>query len=537
VRSYSVFLLGTLVFFAVLLGWMAWARDADFDRHHRAVAQQTVSGLADELARNIANRKRMVQLFALEQRPLLSRLIRDPENTRLQGAVAEKLRDYFPDYFTYTLANPRGELYIEDFGEQIGRMCREDILTYARQHTNRPRIHPGPGVHHFDIMATLDVDNRAQILFVSFPVDLLANLLANVQRPQHDLYLVLPDHAPLIEVTARGSRNRLAREDYHLTPRERQRLLAHLPVAGTRWEVFDLARPDLFANFYRDLLTQSLLMFTPFLLFTLAMWWLFRRQERLRREAEIARDEFLATVSHELRTPLTAIHGALELIANGVTGPIGERTREMLQIACKNSDRLILLVNDLLDMRRVESGNLELDRQPIDLVSVIRRAIEENSSYLEQFQVRCRFDPDRDRIPVYGDRNRLIQVLTNLLSNAAKYGPDNEMVRIRTRCANGTVRVSVIDRGEGVPPEFRPRLFEKFTRHDASDTRTVSGTGLGLSIARAIVEAHGGRIGFFSYRSVGSTFYFELPLRERDAGRGTSGEERRQEDQAEGENR
>ncbi len=523
-RSYPLFLLGTLVFFAILLGWMAWGRYADFDRHHRTVARQTVSGLADELARNIAEHKRLVGLFAREQRPLLRRLIRHPESDDLRHAVAEKLREYFPGHFAFTLADPRGELYIEDFGERIGNLCRQDIVAYARGEANRPRIHPGPGVHHFDIMARLMIDGQPRILFVSFPADLLATLLANVQLPKHDLYLVLPGQPPLIEVTARGARTRLPRNDYHLTASERQRLLARLPVDGTRWEVFDLYHPRLFTAFFGALLAQSLLMFVPFLLFTLAMWWLFRRQERLRREAEIARDEFLATVSHELRTPLTAIHGALELIANGVSGPIGERTREMLRIACKNSDRLILLVNDLLDMRRLESGNLELDMQPVDLVAVIRRAIEENSSYLERFHVQCRFDPDREPIPVYGDRNRLIQVLTNLLSNAAKYGPDHETVRIRTRCADGTVRVSVIDRGPGVPPEFQPRLFEKFTRHDSADNRTISGTGLGLSIARAIVEAHGGRIGFYAYRSVGTTFYFELPIWERAEGRGTSGE-------------
>ncbi len=530
VRSYPLFLLGTLLFFAILLAWMAWARHADFNRHHRTVALQTAAGLADELAGNIDGHKRLVRLFAREQAPLLRRLVRNPDAPRLQRAVAEKLREYFPDHYAFTLAGPDGAPYLEEFGERIGPLCREDIIAYARRNTNRPRVHPGPGVHHFDILARIEIDGQPRILFVSFPVELLASLLANVQLPEHELYLVLPEPAPLIEVTAQGPRNRLPRTDYHLSAAEKQRLLARRPIVGTRWEIFVLARPDLFTTFSRDLLVQSLLMFIPFLLFTLAMWWLFRRQEQLRQEAEIARDEFLATVSHELRTPLTAIHGALELIANGITGPIGKRTREMVQIACKNSSRLSLLVNDLLDMRRLESGNLELDMQPVDLVWVIHRAIEENSSYLEQFQVRCQFEPDRAFIPVQGDRNRLIQVLTNLLSNAAKYGPDNETVRIRTRCAHGTVRVSVIDRGEGVPPEFRPRLFEKFTRHDSSDTRTVSGTGLGLSIARAIVEAHGGRIGFFAYRSVGTTFYFELPLRERDEERRTHDAENRRQD-------
>ncbi len=523
-RSYPLFLLGTLVFFAVLLVWMAWSRFEDFERHHRTVARQTVSGLADEVSRSIAGRKRLVQLFAREQRDRLLALIRDPDSPARHQAVSEKLREYFPDYFAFTLADPDGELYVEDFGEQIGGLCREDIREYARIRSNRPRIHPGPRVYHFDILARLDTGERPRILFVSFRAGLLAGILQNVQLPEHELYLVLPANPPLIEITARGARNRLTRDDYHLTADEQRRLMASLPVEGTRWQVIDLRRPGLYAGFARQLLLQSLLMFAPFLLFTLAMWWLFRRQERLRQEAEIARDEFLATVSHELRTPLTAIHGALGLVASGVTGPLDERTEDMVRIASRNSDRLILLVNDLLDMRRLESGNLELDWREIDLVDVIRQAIEENRSYLAQFQVSCEFEPDRPTIPVRGDRNRLIQVLTNLLSNAAKYGPSNETVRIRTRCSDGVVRVSVIDRGEGVPPEFRPRLFEKFARHDSSDARTVSGTGLGLSIARAIVEAHGGRIGFYSYRSVGTTFYFELPLQDRAEGRGTSGE-------------
>ena len=515
-RSYPLFLLGTLIFFAVLLIWMAWSRFEDFERHHRTVARQTVSGLADEVSHSITGRKRLVQLFAREQRDRLLALIREPDSPARHQAVSEKLREYFPDYFAFTLADPDGELYIEDFGERIGDLCREDIHAYARQHINLPRIHPGPRVYHFDVLARLDTDTRTRILFVSFRADLLASILQNVQMPEHELYLVLPGTPPLIEVTARGARNRLPRNDYQLTADEQHRLLASMPVEGTRWQVVDLRRPGLYAAFSRQLLLQSLLMFVPFLLFTLAMWWLFRRQERLRQEAEVARDEFLATVSHELRTPLTAIHGALGLIASGITGPLDERTMDMVRIARRNSDRLILLVNDLLDMRRLESGNLELNLRKINLVAVIRQAIEENQGYLAQFQVRCEFEPDRTSIPVQGDRNRLIQVLTNLLSNAAKYGPSNETIRVRTRCSGGVVRISVIDRGEGVPPEFRPRLFEKFARYDSSDARAVSGTGLGLSIARAIVEAHGGRIGFYSDRSVGTTFYFELPLVEPD---------------------
>lgn len=523
-RGYPLFLLGTLVFFAILLGWMAWSRFEDFDRHHRTVARQTLSGLADEIARSIANRKRLVLRFAEEQHARLTSLIHDPESTRRYRVVSGKLRKTFPDYFAFTLANPDGELYIEDFGEQVGDLCRQDIRDYARHRTNRPRIHPGPRVYHFDILARLDPGPRSRILFVSFQVDLLASILRNAQPPEHELYLVLPGDPPLIEVTDRGARNHLVRHDYHLTADEQRRLLASMPVAGTRWAVIDLHRPGLYRDFARQLLAQSLLMFAPFLLFTLIMWWLFRRQERLRQQAEVARDEFLATVSHELRTPLTAIHGALGLLASGTTGALDERASEMVRIARRNSDRLIRLVNDLLDMRRLESGNLELDVREIDLVTVIRQAIDENQGYLAQFGVTCTFEPDRESIPVRGDHDRLIQVLTNLLSNAAKYGPPNETVRIRTRCANGRVRVSIIDRGEGIPPEFRPHLFEKFARHDSSDARAVSGTGLGLSIARAIVQAHRGRMGFHSYHSVGTTFYFELPLQDRAEGRVASGE-------------
>jgi len=259
VRSYPLFLLGTLVFFAVLLFWMAWSRFEDFERHHRTVARQTVSGLADEVSRSIIERKRLVQLFATEQRDRLIALIREPDSPARHQAVSEKLREYFPDYFAFTLADPDGHLYVEDFGEQIGELCREDIRQYARHRANQPRIHPGPRVYHFDILARLDdTDDRPRILFVSFRADLLANILQNVQLPRHALYLVLPGNPPLIEITARGARNRLPREDYHLTPDEQRRLMASLSVQGTRWQVFDLRRPGLYADFARQLWLQSL---------------------------------------------------------------------------------------------------------------------------------------------------------------------------------------------------------------------------------------------------------------------------------------
>ncbi len=230
-----------------------------------------------------------------------------------------------------------------------------------------------------------------------------------------------------------------------------------------------------------------------------------------RKEVERLKDEFVSTVSHELRTPLTAVYGSLDLLASGVAGELPPEAQQLLKISHESTDRLVRLINDMLDLEKIASGKIEYRMQPQSLRPLVQQAIRDTAAYAEGLQVRLALAPGADaRVDV--DADRIVQVCVNLLSNAAKFSPTGDEVGVVVQPRGATVRVTVTDRGPGVPPEFQARVFERFAQADASDSRAKGGTGLGLSICRSIVEAHGGTIDFASQPGLGTEFWFELPV-------------------------
>ncbi len=229
-----------------------------------------------------------------------------------------------------------------------------------------------------------------------------------------------------------------------------------------------------------------------------------------RREADRAKKEFISTVSHELRTPLTSIRGSLGLLAGGVTGELPKQAEGLVEIALRNSERLVLLVNDILDLERFESGRMEFRPEVAELAPLVESALASNRAYASQYGVSFLF---RDFVPgarVRLDRDRLAQVLANLLSNAAKFSPRGETVTVAANRLGEKLRLSVSDRGPGIPEEFRSRIFHRFQQADSSDARHKAGSGLGLSISKAIVEKLGGQIGFETEPGAGTTFFVDL---------------------------
>lgn len=230
-----------------------------------------------------------------------------------------------------------------------------------------------------------------------------------------------------------------------------------------------------------------------------------------RHKIDKMKNEFISTISHELRTPLTAIRGALELMASGLLGKLPEKVVELIKMADNNSSRLINLINDILDIEKMESGRMTFNIDVYEIMPIIQQAIEINTSYAEQFNVKLDIEPTIVQAKVNVDKTRLIQILTNLISNAVKFSTSGSIIRILVSHQNNHIRIAVVDKGCGIKEEFRNQVFDKFTQEDSSDSRQKNGTGLGLSISKAIIEQLGGSLTFTTEIGVGSTFYLDLP--------------------------
>ncbi|MGA2632631.1 MAG: PAS domain S-box protein [Terracidiphilus sp.] len=223
------------------------------------------------------------------------------------------------------------------------------------------------------------------------------------------------------------------------------------------------------------------------------------------------KDEFISTVSHELRTPLTSIRGALGLLSSGILGKVSDKAANLLRIALTNSDRLVRLINDILDLERIQSGKEPLAYRPVQLAEIVRQAIDGMQPVAEAGGVQLIHDTIK--VEIEADPDRLLQVLTNLLSNAVKFSPPNSAISVVLRPGVSGVTLSVIDQGRGIPADKLDAIFGRFQQVEASDSRQMGGTGLGLAICRTIVLQHSGRIWAERNPSRGSTFRVFLPYK------------------------
>lgn len=230
------------------------------------------------------------------------------------------------------------------------------------------------------------------------------------------------------------------------------------------------------------------------------------------RELDRMKNDFVSMVSHELRTPLTSIKGYLDLLQTEQVGKLNDTQREFLNIVKANTDRMVQLINDLLDLSRIEAGRIELQPQALDLAHLIQTVVETMYPQLRAKQQNVVLAIPPDLPPAWGDHDRVIQILTNLVSNAHKYTPPAGKITVAARANEAWVRVDVTDTGIGLSQKDIAQLFSKFFRVQNRAVQNVPGTGLGLAITRSLVELHGGQIWVESTPGQGSTFSFTLPL-------------------------
>ncbi|MBV8881878.1 MAG: response regulator [Planctomycetaceae bacterium] len=230
-----------------------------------------------------------------------------------------------------------------------------------------------------------------------------------------------------------------------------------------------------------------------------------------RKELDRLKSEFISTVSHELRTPLTSIRGSLGLVIGGVAGPLSPMAKNLIEMANNNSQRLVGLINDILDIEKIAAGKMDFRMKELDLMPLVAQSLEANRSYADQLGVRFLLKEPAPGARALLDQDRFLQIMANLLSNAAKFSPKGGTVEVSVLRRGGRLRISIADHGPGIPEEFKGRIFQKFAQADSSDTRQKGGTGLGLSITRALLERMNGVISFDSRSGEGTTFHVDLP--------------------------
>jgi PAS domain S-box-containing protein len=240
------------------------------------------------------------------------------------------------------------------------------------------------------------------------------------------------------------------------------------------------------------------------------LWFCVAHDISKRKELERLKHDFLAMVSHDLRTPLTAVAGVAKLMVAGAFGQLPDLAYQKLQIVVKNVDRLLNLINDLLDIEKLDAGQMQLTLEPTSIKSVLERSCQSLEGFAREKNVEMVVQASDAQVAIDGDR--LIQAIVNLLSNSIKFSPDGGTVLVSAELADGQCTVRVRDQGRGVPEEYKKTIFERFKQVEAADGKRSKGTGLGLPITKKIVEAHGGTIGVDSEPGVGSTFWFRIPV-------------------------
>ena len=514
-RPFYLLIAIILISLPVLFMWLANDRVQEFSQIHNKVASDSTKHIGDAITRFIQERRRLVKSFATLNNKSMQALLKNPSDDDLVENLNNDFLTVFPNFIAFTLTDRNGDLLIDDFDGLIGELCQQDLNHFVQSGSHFPRVHPNTESYHFDIM--VEINESENVLFVSFNADLLGSIIQTAEFPGHQFMLTFAQKDRLlIEVTKSGSRQHIKdRNDFRLDQSEIDKILFQRKVENTGWTIVDLHVADLFSKYRNKIITNLGLIYGIFLIVLTGMTIFMRRQDKLKQFAEQQRHDFIGVVSHELRTPLTSIKGSLSLVSNGVTGEIPEKAKEMLSMALKNSDRLIELVNDLLDIQKIESGKISLTKTDLNLSNLIKQAITDIEAYGSNFSVNYQL---LDLIPntiIHADEGRMLQVMNNLLSNAAKYGKKHDTVDVSIISYRNKARISISDNGKGISIELQNNVFEKFSQGKA-ENKIVNSTGLGLHIVKQIIALHDGEINFYTSET-GTTFYIDLPIKKTES--------------------
>jgi len=505
------FVIVTPVVISAILIWIGLDRISDFKTHQQEVASSTIRLVATDIRHVIEDNRRLVTIYAKINREKISALAQNPENDALREQLQDDLKKWFPNMFTYTISDHAGKPYLDDFDGNIGILCREDMNLLATEQNYKIRIHPNPHAYHYDIMSTWGDNKLGGIFFISFRPEVIVRRMVAASPPGQNLVLLIPEREYLIEITESGSRDVTPRTDYRMPVSQREKILDMLPVPQTEWHIAVLPEPKLFSTFENRIYLTYGTIIGLFLSGSITFCLLLLYFEYQRLAVKKMRDEMMSLFSHDLRSPLVAILGALGLLNNN-SETRNPQTRELIRLTYENAEIMNRIVNDILDINKLEAGKMDFDFKHIDVNALCRKACDNNQSYAHDFTVFLVHLATPEPVMVMADEHRMLQALTNVISNAIKYSRENGTVTIRCELLQNMVHISIEDTGLGIPIEHQSHLFEKFSQIKRTLRKKVPGTGLGLAIVKSIVEAHHGKVYFHSKENIGTNFYIDLPI-------------------------
>ena len=494
-----------------LVVWFSQHRIDDFKNNQMDIASATVKLVSQETTRLIKENKRLLNIFVENERRNIQKLAADPSNDTYKELLKEKMNAYFPEHFTFTIVDKFGNPIIDDFDGYIGDFCLEDIKLFSRTGKQNTRIHPNPYVYHTDSIARINKKEDG-FFFASFKTNVFSRLLTLSSPINQNLMLVNTKIADLIEITEGGARINLDRNSYILTSTEKKRVLFSTLVAETNWRLVSIHDEELFSNYKQEVFIIGFFIVLIFIIASAIMAVGLWRTEQQRLVIKTAKEEMFALFSHELRSPLNSIYGTVQLLEldSSIHG-FNEETHKMVSSAVENSKNMISLINDLLDVQKLESGMMSFDFKKTEINHFIQKIIDLNIRLAAMRNIKMDFTSTQ-KLYLNIDKQRFQQLLTNLLSNAIKYSPTNDVVTVSLYSDGVNGIITVADNGSGVSSDVKNTIFEKFTQSNSKTTKAVGGTGLGLALVKYIVDEHGGEVSFESKAGVGTCFIVKIPL-------------------------
>lgn len=511
---------------AALVVGTAVLRYQDFKRNHAEIAFGSVTAASSEVDLLVRGLRQQVARFAEERVSLLQEVYREPFDAATYELLRWAVERQFPEQLRFEVTDGRGRSLLGGLG---GSLAPVDLGLAEAGYAVVLGAAAGVGPGSFDLAAPWgQADEEHGLLVVSFKAQVLARLLRNTQAYRHNLALVREDHGFLIEVMAEGARGELQRPA-RLSRRELGLALQAVAVPGTGWTLVDLPKPGLFETKKREIMVYATAVLLSVAVLTWLMLLAIRREERRRAHAEHAlieaknraersdrmKSEFLASMSHELRTPLNAILGFSEVLKSGMLGPVGHpKYMEYVGDIHDAGSHLLRLINDLLDLAKIEAGRFELEEKTLSLPGALESCLRLMNERAARGGVRVLRDLPRELPAVVADERKLKQVFLNLLSNAIKFTPAGGEVRVSTRHQpDGTIAIQVQDSGIGMNPEEVEVALQPFRQLGSPYIRRHEGSGLGLPLSKYLVELHGGHLHVASTLGSGTTVTVLIPKR------------------------